>query len=268
MAKPFIKWVGGKSNLLPVLISKIPAHIQNYVEVFLGGGALFYELEHSNSIHGSVLLNDYNHRLITTYRAIKDDLFGVSKLLTEYQTKHSKEFYYEQRNRFNSLDEHQEPIEVAALFIYLNKTGFNGLYRVNRKNEFNVPIGYYKEPAIYNPSVLSKASIALQDAVLHSSSFHHVPIQEDTFYYLDPPYYKTFIQYTDAPFDKQFQLDLASYCLGIHKAGSKFMLSNTLDPWIEELYSDFNVHVVQANRQLSCNSQKRGKIDEVLITNY
>lgn len=262
--KPFIKWVGGKTNLLPTIVSKLPKYIDNYVEVFLGGGAVFYELRSKDLIHGSITLNDYNQRLITTYEVVRDSPNELLELLRVHKENHSKDYYYKQRAKFNIT---KDPLELASLFIYLNKTGFNGLYRVNSKNEFNVPIGSYKNPKIYDPEVILNSNKVLNGVDLTNNDFREIYIRSDTFYYMDPPYYNTFTQYTDVRFNEEFQRDLFQLCRKIDKEGSQFMLSNSLDPFIMDLYKNFNIHIVKASRQVSCKTKSRGKIDEVLITN-
>lgn len=265
MTKPFIKWVGGKTNLLPEILDRLPPHINNYTEVFLGGGSVFYELHDKNLITGPILLNDYNSKLITTYQQVRDNTEALNKELYMRKILHDKDHYYRERSAFNSAT---DPLDIAAGFIYLNKTCFNGLYRVNAAGDFNVPVGRYKEPKIYDPEVLEDAAKALKEVQLTSASFFEVPIKEDTFYYLDPPYHDTFTGYTDMKFSEMFQKDLAEYCRKIDKAGSYFMLSNSLNSFIEDLYLEFNQHVVKAGRSVSSKATNRGKVNELLITNY
>jgi DNA adenine methylase len=259
-AKPFIKWAGGKRSILSTLQSQIPEQYDSYYEVFLGGGALFFSLNPNISY-----LADYNSRLINAYTSIRDNLDIIIMLLKVHNFHHSKEYYLDCRRLFNI---ETDPDIIAALFIYLNKTCFNGLYRVNKSNGFNVPMGNYSNPNILDTENLIKVSKALKGTTIVNQSFHNTPITKNSFYYLDPPYHGTFDAYSKEGFNDTHHIELSQLCKKIHNEGSYFMLSNSNTPFVRELYSDYNIKDVKSIRTISCNVKSRGKENECLITNY
>ena len=270
-AAPFVKWAGGKGRLLSQLRPLLPKGVERmrHVEPFVGGGALFFSRRPKRA-----LLTDINPALVGTYTAIRDDLGGVIEGLRGLAARHSKESYYRVRERYN-----QSPrittSKRAAMFIYLNKTCFNGLHRVNRKGEFNVPIGSYKNPRILNEDALRAASEALGGAGLRCTSFEALleSAKPGDFVYFDPPYEPvsdtaSFTSYARGGFSRSDQARLRDVYRALDRRGCKLMLSNSDVPFIRELYSDFNVDTVAAPRAINCNAAKRGKVSEVVVRNY
>jgi len=270
-ASPFIKWVGGKSGLIDQLHPLLPKYWEEliYLEPFLGGGAMFFSLNPNQPAH----LNDLNGDLITTYQVVRDNPEELITFLNNLQKDHSKEYYYDIRKAYN--DEELTELSRAAYFIYLNKTGFNGLYRLNKKGKFNVPVGSYKNPTIYKQEVILKASEALQNVTFYSTDFEYFLkyIAPESFVYFDPPYEpvtqtSNFTSYTDAGFTRDDQERLCKQIEVLTDLGVKCMLSNSASPFIKELYKDFNIHTVKARRSVNCKGNKRGEIEELVITNY
>jgi DNA adenine methylase len=260
--RPFLKWVGGKTQLLPELRSRLPRQYDHYFEPFLGGGALFWDL-----LPEKALLSDLNQDLINAYRVVRDDVEGLIKALKKHI--YEKEYYYRIRE-FYPL----EPIDCAARFIYLNKTCFNGLYRVNSKGQFNVPMGDYKNPLICDEENLRACSNALQKAKLIPDDYQKVTcIYEKDFIYFDPPYApltdtSNFTSYNATGFTLNDQIALRDYCITLDKRGVKWMLSNSSAPSILELYKDFNVELVDAKRCVNSRGDRRGNVKEVIVRNY
>ena len=266
-AAPFIKWVGGKRSIIHEILPRVPATINNYHEAFLGGAALFYEL-HDRIQHA--YLSDINIDLIITYTAVKKDVHKLIELLKVHQKKHNEEYYYKIRAQQNLKD----PIELAARFIYLNKTCFNGLYRVNKSGEFNVPMGKYANPDICAEKRLMLCHKALKKATPLYRDFTEIQAVEGDFVYFDPPYHPTndasFTDYAKDGFTEKDQQRLRDFALTLHKSGVKIMLSNSNTPYILDLYKSniFNVQIVHAPRNVNCKPNKRNSVEEVLITNY
>lgn len=259
-AKPFLKWVGGKRSILPQLIERMPASYETYRELFVGGGALFFAVQPKKAA-----LSDVNFHLMITYRAVRDNLAALIEELKIHEKMHSKKHYYATRELFAV---EQEPIKIAALFIYLNKTCFNGLYRVNRDGMFNVPMGDYKNPGLYDDAVLKADSMALQHVQLQQCPFDQVKVAKGDFVYLDPPYHKTFSNYDSSQFGDEAHARLAEFCKRIDKAGAHFMLSNSDTDYVRTLYSGFSVENVEATRNVSCKVASRGKETEIIVRNY
>ena len=273
-AQPFVKWAGGKRNLLNSIRPLLPAEFSNYYEAFVGGGALFFAIA-DRAVHA--YLSDNNLDLVITYQVIKADPTHLIAKLKEYAASHSSGQYYSVRET-----EYADPVEVAARFIYLNKTCFNGLYRVNKSGKFNVPIGSYKNPGIVNEENLMACHRALRKATINYHNYKDIAPkpQAGDFVYLDPPYHPTnddsFTAYTKENFTEQNQSELRDFALELHRAGVKVMLSNSKTKFIKDLYSDrasnlhtiFNLHTVQAPRAVNCKPNQRGAVDEYLITNY
>lgn len=259
-AKPFVKWVGGKRSVVNELQRRMPVSFDGYHEAFAGGGALFFATQ-SNPAH----LSDANLHLILTYRAIRDDLGAVIAELAKHQKNHKKEYYLKARKALNSQS---DCVKIAALFIYLNKTCFNGLYRVNKAGEFNVPMGSYKNPNILDEENLNSVSRVLQGVELVHHGFEHTPIKKGAFYYVDPPYHQTYSGYGSAGFADKAHQQLADFCHQIDKIGGYFMLSNSNTDFINKIYNKYCIEKVSALRSVSCKANQRGREDECIIRNY
>ena len=268
-AKPFVKWVGGKTQLLPELTLRIPSNFSKYFEPFAGGGALFFHMQPEQSI-----LIDINEELTNTYRVIK---YQTEELIADLKRHiYEKDYYYQIRN-VDRTDEYKSwsDVQRASRLIYLNKSCFNGLYRVNSKGEFNTPMGRYKNPKIVDETNLRAASIALQKAQIITGSFLEVEekITRDDFVYFDPPYAplnatSNFTGYSQDGFDLQMQSSLKNLCDRLDAKGVRFMVSNSNAPLILDLYSNYKIEFVYANRAINSQGDKRGKIPEVIISNY
>lgn len=266
--EPFVKWAGGKSQMLDQYAAFFPPKYNKYLEPFVGGGAIFFHLKPREAV-----LSDLNEDLMECYLIVKNNVRKLIESLKQFQTKHSKEFFYKLRDDYNCNLLHK--IERAAVFIYLNKTGFNGLYRVNSKGEFNVPFGNYKNPTIFNEDNLLAVSGLLKNAELHTMSFEKVLNYAETndFIYLDPPYYplngtSKFTSYTKDNFLEKEQKKLAEVFRELDKRGCKVMLSNSNTEFIKNLYQDYRNETVNANRFINCDGTKRGIITELVILNY
>ena len=292
-AKPFIKWVGGKSQLIEQLDLLLPADFDKwenvtYIEPFVGGGAmLFYMLQRYPNIKNAVI-NDINSDLITCYRTIRDtpeQLIDALKVienafLTLEKEEDRKSMFLTVRNRYN--EKNLNPIENTTLFFFLNRTCFNGLYRVNKKGLFNVPFGKYENPKICDPETIRKDSELLQRVEILNGDF------EDSFdyangktlFYFDPPYRplsntSSFNDYTKESFNDVAQVRLKEYCDIINQAGFHFMLSNSDgnsknagDNFFDDLYKEYQIERVWASRSINSNPNKRGKLTEILVHNY
>lgn len=264
-ARPFLKWAGGKSQLLPELLPRVPNNYHEYAEPFLGGGALFFALQPKRA-----KLNDINEDLINTYLQVRDNIDDVLELLSKHQKNHSEAYYYEIRSKAASR---MKPVNKAARFIYLNKTCFNGLHRVNKKGEFNVPIGSYKNPKILDSQNLIACSNALESTELYCLDFRDfikIHVKKKSFVYIDPPYipvseYSDFDRYAKGKFRVGSQLDLASEYSKLVDKGVYVLLSNSSSELSSRLYSDFKMKTVQAGRSINKDAQKRGKIEEIIV---
>jgi len=287
--KPFLKWAGGKTQILNQIEENFPKElkegkIKKYMEPFVGGGAvLFYILQKHD--FDEVVINDINEDLILTYNVIKND---VNKLIDELESLREnfllldddqrKEFYYNVRDEFNKKNNCNEINEIkrVAQFIFLNKTCFNGLYRVNKKGEFNVPYGRYKNPKIFDEKNLKNASKLLKNVKILCNSFEVIDdyVDDETFVYFDPPYKplnktSSFTSYTKYNFDDNDQIRLAKFYKKLDKKGCKLMLSNSDNlEFFEKLYGGFNIKKVIARRIINSKGNKRGEIFELLILNY
>jgi DNA adenine methylase len=264
--RPFLKWAGGKGQLIQQYNSYFPKTFKTYYEPFLGGGAVFFYLNPSRAI-----LTDINSELINAYQCVKYHVEELIALLNMHQLRHCKEYYYEVRQCKDLTH-----IEKAARLIYLNKTCFNGLYRENSKGEFNVPLGKYKNPKICNPSLLRTICSALQTARVEVRHFQDVlndAKNNDDFVYFDPPYHpisstSNFTAYSRNSFSQKDQIKLKAVFTELASRGVQVMLSNSDCQFIRELYSEFNIHPILASRLINSKANKRGRISEVLITSY
>ena len=259
-ARPFLKWVGGKRSIIPELLRSMPKEYGAYHEPFMGGGALFFAAQPEKAY-----LSDINALLAITFKAVRDDPDPLIKHLRAHGRLHSKEYYAKARVR---LAKEKDPAKIAALFIYINKTCFNGLYRVNRSGGFNVPMGDYKQPLIADEHNLKNCSKALTGADIRQQSFEHTKIRRNDFYYLDPPYHQTYSGYDGSGFGDREHSALAAFCRKIHAKGGRFLLSNSDTPFIRRLYEGFAVETVSALRLVSCKGHQRGTVCELLIRNY
>jgi DNA adenine methylase len=266
-AQPFVKWVGGKRSLLPEILSAIPPNFHKYYEPFVGGGAVFFGLY--KSLREGAALSDTNLELILTYSVIQQSPDELIKLLKQHSAKHSNEYYYQIRKQ-----EPKDPIKIAARFLYLNKTCFNGLYRVNSAGKFNSPIGNYKNPNIVQEDNIRACHEALQNVEIIYDDFSKIAPSKGDFVYFDPPYHPTvvtsFIQYTEVGFSEKNQIDLRDFIVQLHKRGVFIMLSNSNTDFIQSIYKAtfFNKRKVKAPRFVNCKPQERDKVTELLITNY
>ncbi|MEG0837798.1 MAG: DNA adenine methylase [Akkermansia sp.] len=293
--KPFIKWVGGKGQLISDIQKKYPEGlgdtITKYAEPFVGGGAVLFDIL-SNYKLKELYISDINAELINTYRTIRDNIDQLIKHLVIMQDEFvpididkRKIYFYEKRKHFNDLKingNESIDIEKAALFIFLNKTCFNGLYRVNSKGLYNVPMGAYKNPCICDENNLRNISKALQNVTIVCGDYRESInfIDSNTFVYFDPPYRpltKTanFTSYTETLFDDDAQIELAKYVKYLDAKKAKIVVSNSdpknsniEDNFFDDLYNKQNINRVQATRMINCNSESRGKINELLIVNY
>ena len=275
--KPFIKWAGGKRALLPELLRLMPESFNNYFEPFIGGGALFFELTRLGLLNGKkVYLFDANDELINTYQTVKKHPKKLLGQLKEFQAKHSEEFYYATRAMDREPNFKSLPAEVrAARFIYLNKTCFNGLWRVNSKGYHNVPSGKYKNPTIYDEGVIMAASAALQNAKIQNADFAKVLDFADKgdFVYFDPPYYpltptSSFTAYHENAFLDEEQKRLHGVFKELADSGISVMHSNSDTEFIKELYKGYDIEFVEVNRFINSKSSGRGKIREIITRNF
>ncbi len=267
--KPLLKWAGGKRQLIPQMDKYFPKEFNNYIEPFVGGGAIFFYLLPKNAI-----LIDVNQELINVYRVIKEN---VSELIISLK-KHinEKEYYYKIRNIDRNLEEFKKwsDIEKASRTIYLNRCCYNGLYRVNSKGQFNVPFGKYKNPNFCDEKNLRAVNMVLQNVKIIHDSFERCLdfANEKTFIYLDPPYFPlsktaSFTSYTKEDFTKVDQIKLKGLVDKLTERGCKVMLSNSNNEFILNLYEDYAIKEVKAKRAINSNPSKRGEIKEVLIVN-
>ena len=272
--KPFVKWAGGKRQIIDKLLKYAPDEFNTYYEPFVGGGAFLFELSPKNAV-----INDYNKELMNVYECIKDsDKFDkMCKELNNHEANHSEEYYYQIRNldrdknKFNKLADYKR----AARTIYLNKACFNGLYRVNSKNEFNVPFGKKSKVNTYEGQNLGIICgyLNYNNIKLLSTDFEEAvkDAKKGDFIYFDPPYdsdTSTFNSYTEDGFGKEEQKRLARVYKKLADKGCYVMLSNHNTKLVNELYKEFNINVIEAKRNINSNGAKRGKVEEVIITNY
>ena len=272
LLSPILKWVGGKRQLLSEIIPLIDESCDNYVEPFIGGGAVLFRLQPKKAI-----INDYNTELINVYRTVRDDLNGLLALLKEHEKYNSSDYYYEVRALDRTPDfDKMSNLERAARIIYLNKTCYNGLYRVNSLGQFNSPYGKYKNPNIVNEVVLRAISKYLNrnEISIRSGDYKDVlnDIEKNSFVYLDPPYMpisssSSFTGYTEGEFGYDKQVELKEECDKLNSKGVHFLQSNSDCEEIRELYKDYRIKVVKAKRAINSDAKKRGQINEVLIYN-
>ena len=292
-AKPFIKWVGGKGQLLEQLDAQLPADFSNwedvtYIEPFVGGGAmLFYMLQRYPNIRHAVI-NDVNPDLTTCYLTVRDMPEQLITSLAEIQDAYNslateegrKEFFLAVRDRYN--EKNLDPLENTTKFFFLNRTCFNGLYRVNKKGLFNVPFGKYINPQIFDPATIRNDSELLQRVEILTGDFGETfdYAQGNTLFYFDPPYRplsdtSSFNDYAKESFNDDAQIRLKKFCDRVDNAGFHFMLSNSdckgkneEDNFFDVLYGAYHIERVWASRSINSNPNKRGKLTEILVHNY
>lgn len=270
---PVLKWVGGKRQLLNKILPLIPEKITTYVEPFVGGGAVLFELKPKKAI-----INDYNEELINVYKVIKERPEELLLLLEEHLERNNEEYFYKVRalDRENVYEEMSD-VKRAARIIYLNKTCFNGLFRVNQAGQFNSPYGKYKNPNIVNRPVINAISTYFNNNNIKIMQGDYKQalkgLRKGSFVYFDPPYLpisssSSFTGYTDGGFTLENQKELKEQCDILHKRRIKFLLSNSDHKIIRELYSDYKIQIVKARRAINSKGNKRGEINEVLVKNY
>lgn len=292
-ANPFLKWAGGKTQLLPVIEKSLPDKLKQtgftYIEPFVGSGALLFRLLSKYPNIEKAIINDINEDLINTYLTIKNSLPELIDVLSEYQSEYhsfesielkKREYYNYKREVFNLRNESK--IVHSAIFIFLNRTCFNGLFRVNKSNSFNVPMGSYKKPTICDPENLKKVSELLQKVEILCGDFVNTIkfAGNNTFFYFDPPYKpitstSNFNSYSKLEFDDSEQIRLRDFCLKLSESGYDLMLSNSdvkndsnQNHFFDHLYAGFNIIRVKATRRINSKASRRGELNELLITNY
>ncbi len=267
---PFVKWVGGKGRLLAQLLPMLPPGVERmrHVEPFAGGAAMFFARRPKRA-----LLCDVNPALVHTYEMVRDRVDEVAAQLAHHAERHEQAYYYQVRERYN--EGRDDGPERAAMFIYLNKTCFNGLHRVNRKGEFNVPAGRYTNPRILDEDGLRAASAQLASADLRCATFEGLlaSARPGDFVYFDPPYEPmsrtaSFTSYAQDGFSQDDQRRLAEVFAELTRRGARCMLSNSDVPFIRALYADYRVDTVAAPRAVSCDASNRGPVSEVVVRNY
>jgi DNA adenine methylase len=270
-AGPIVKWVGGKGRLLPQLVPLLPPGVElmRHVEPFVGGGAVFFGLRPRRA-----LLCDVNPALIDTYTAVRDQSEDVIEELRALASDHDDRAYYRVRERYNR-GRKLAPAQRAAMFVYLNKTCFNGLHRVNRRGEFNVPAGRYDKPRILNEDALRAASAELSRSDLLCCSFERLltTAKPGDFVYLDPPYEPvsetaSFTAYAQEGFGRQDQMRLRDVYAELDRRGCRLMLSNSDVPFIRDLYARWDIKRIHASRAINSDATKRGPVPEVVVRNY
>lgn len=299
-AKPFLKWAGGKSQLLPQLRAYYPTNLSSckitkYVEPFIGGGAVFFDFIQRHPVR-TVYLSDINQELGIAYRVVQqcpdilvEQLYAIEKYYKQLPPEKQKEYFYQTREKFNRQKQNIKQnsftelwVSNTAMLIFLNRTCFNGLFRLNRKGAFNVPFGSYKNPTILNSTNIFAASQYLQNAEIHIGDFVECNnvVDENTFVYFDPPYRPlsktaSFTSYTKSSFNDSDQVRLAKFFAHLSEKGAKLMLSNSdptnsspSDTFFHQLYHPFYISTVFAKRMINRDGTKRGKIRELVITNY
>lgn len=266
---PIVKWVGGKRQLMFELLKKMPKSYNRYFEPFIGGGALFFELQPENAY-----ISDMNEELINLYSVVRDNVYELIQDLSKHEV--SKEYFLEIRN-IDRTEKYAElsNIKRASRFIYLNRTCFNGMYRVNSQGQFNVPFGHYKNPRIIDENNLLNCSELLKKTEIKCADFSEIltKVKKGDFVYFDPPYVplnetSSFTSYTKDGFDIDMQFKLRDVCDELASMGVKFMLSNSDTKLVNELYANYEIKKVFASRQINANADGRGKITEVLVRNY
>lgn len=272
LVTPVLKWVGGKRQLLDTLKPLLPKRITTYCEPFIGGGAMLFDLQPKKAY-----VNDINSDLILVYTVIRDSVDELINQLEQFEN--TADMFYSVRDwdRDREKYEAMSDVKKAARIIYLNKTCYNGLYRVNNAGEFNSPFGNYKNPNIINAPVLKAVNAYFNTAEIHFSTMDYAEIlhsvRKGTFVYLDPPYdpvsdTSSFTGYAKGGFTREDQIRLRECCDELNRRGVRFMLSNSATDFIREQYAAYNITIVQAKRAINSVATKRGDVDEVVVRNY
>jgi DNA adenine methylase len=272
LVAPVLKWVGGKRQLLDNLVPLLPAKVTKYCEPFVGGGAMLFELQPKNAY-----VNDINDELINVYQVIMRNVEDLIAILTKFKNKSAVFYTVRDWDRDKAKYSRLSDIEKAARMLYLNKTCYNGLYRVNSKGQFNTPFGEYRNPNIVNAETLKAVSAYLNSANVKLSSIDYAKVLEmlpkGTFVYLDPPYdpvsaTASFTSYSKGGFSRDEQIRLRECCDQLDKRGLKFMLSNSATDFIKKQYSAYDITIVRAKRAINSDAAKRGEVAEVVVRNY
>lgn len=293
-AKPFMKWAGGKGQLLSAIHPYYPfekGRVRRYAEPFVGGGAVLFDILNKYALD-EVYISDTNSELINAYHVIRDDVESLIDVLSDMQIEflpmaqeERKAYYVLKRERFNTLKQEKSCInslEKAALLIFLNRTCFNGLFRVNKKGMFNVPMGAYKSPTICDANNLRTVSEKLNRVTIHCGDYHDAEgfIDERTFVYIDPPYRPisataSFTAYSENAFGDEAQRELAEFVSEMHRKGAMILVSNSdptnygnQDDFFDAIYAAYTIRRVEATRMINSDSTARGKIRELLISNF
>lgn len=267
---PIVKWAGGKAKLLPEIEARMPTVYRRYFEPFFGGGALYFRIAPRVAI-----INDWNRDLVNVYRCVAWNVEAVIRRLRDHEGRHGRDHYYATREAWNDRDRTWGDVDRAAAFIYLNKTCFNGLWRVNRSGGFNVPMGRYKNPPILRPERLRAAGAQLRHAEIHTGDYRDAVERAEAgdFLYFDPPYQpltktSNFVSYTEKNFGEDEQRNLANVARSLDARGCSVMLSNSDTPFIRKLYRGFKIEKVMCPRAINSKASSRGAVAEVLIRNY
>ena len=294
-ARPFVKWAGGKGSLISQLSNFYPYELKNgiierYIEPFVGGGAVLIDILQNYDVRQAYAF-DINMDLINAYNVIKNNveelITNLKRMGTEYLQlgqEERKNYFYNIRNEYNdyTLQENEQNVQRASQFIYLNRTCFNGLYRVNKDGKFNVPVGSYKNPTICDEENLRNLSELIQNVQFQYGDYRRSMeyVTENTFVYFDPPYRPLnmtsgFTSYTKEDFNDDNQRELATFYRELNERNAKLMLSNSNpknineeDQFFDNIYQGFNIDEIYASRMINANSKGRGKISEILVTNY
>ena len=287
MVKPFLKWAGGKGQLLGIINENLPASFETYIEPFVGSGAVVFDLLSNKTDLKKAIINDINSDLVNTYTSIRDNCERLVQELYDLQENYlaenedgRKTMFYDIRDKYNLRE--AEDVTLACYFIFLNRTCFNGLYRVNASNQFNVPHGKYKNPKICDKKNLFAVSEALQRVEIHNDDYETLRdgVSKGCFVYLDPPYKpisetSAFNSYSAVKFDDDEQVRLKEFCDAVNDQGGYFMLSNSdpaaIDPnnrFFDDLYAAYRIQRIGAKRAINANGNSRGEVSELLITNY
>ncbi len=274
LAVPVVKWVGGKRQIIDEIIKYVPDSFSTYYEPFLGGGAVLFELQPKKAF-----VNDINEELMNIYEVIKDNVDELIEGLKRHKIKNDKAYFYEIRELDRDREQYNllTPVERASRIIYLNKTCYNGLFRVNKSGEFNAPFGNYKNPNIVNETTLRAVSAYFNKAKIRFTCQDFEDAlkwsRKGAFVYLDPPYdpvseTASFTGYDKGGFDRNEQIRLKKTCDKLNKKGIKFLLSNSATDFIMDLYQDYKIEVIQAKRAINSKADRRGNVDEVLVMNF
>lgn len=276
MSRPLLKWAGGKRQLLHEIMEKIPSRFETYWEPFIGGAALFFGISATSSSAGRrSVLSDINPDLCLFYETVKGNPAELIEYMESLEFGNNPVDYYEARETFNRMRGNEYPIEKSGLLLYLNRHCFNGLYRVNSKGEFNVPFGSYISPKMPSREHIISASETLQNAVILNKDFQEVLSNAEArdFVYLDPPYEpvsssSNFTAYSSKGFNREEQVRLSSVLKELDRKGTSFLLSNSGNSFLEELYDGFHIKTVEARRNINSKGSKRGTVSEILVSNY